>query len=66
MHCLHTLLAQAVKLLAEFWSCSPEDYDSQYAANSKSVRQAGEVVALLAELLPKVRPAQPFRATGGS
>lgn len=52
---LHPILLQAVKLLAEFWSCSPEDYDSQYASNSKSVRQAGEVVALLAELLPKVR-----------
>jgi hypothetical protein len=48
---------QAVMLLAEFWSCSPEDYDSQYANNPKSVRQAGEVVALLAELLPKVRAA---------
>lgn len=46
---------QAVKLLAEFWSNSPEDYDSQYATDAKSVRQAGEVVSLLAELLPKVR-----------
>jgi hypothetical protein len=46
-------------LLAEFWSCSPEDYDSQYANNPKSVRQAGEVVALLADLLPKVRAAVP-------
>jgi hypothetical protein len=53
---------QAAKLLGEFWSCSPEDYDSQYANNSKSVRQAGEVVALLAELLPKVGG----RATAGS
>lgn len=44
-----------MKLLDEFWSCSPEDYDNQYATNSKSVRQAGEVVVLLAELLPKVR-----------
>lgn len=43
-----------MKLLAEFWSCSPEDYDTQYASNAKSVRQAGEVVTLLAELLPKV------------
>jgi len=46
---------QAVKLLAEFWSNSPEDYDSQYATDAKSVRQAGEVVSLLADLLPKVR-----------
>jgi hypothetical protein len=64
-HWLHITPAQAVKLLAEFWSCSPEDYDSQYAANSKSVRQAGEVVALLAELLPKVSPAcEPWALAG--
>lgn len=44
-----------MKLLGDFWSCSPEDYDNQYVTNSKSVRQAGEVVVLLAELLPKVR-----------
>jgi hypothetical protein len=46
---------QAVKLLAEFWSCSPEDYDTQYATDAKSVRQAGDVVVQLAERLPKVR-----------
>lgn len=64
-HWLRTSPSQAVKLLAEFWSCSPEDYDSQYAANSKSVRQAGEVVALLAELLPKVSPAcEPWALAG--
>lgn len=54
MRCV-LLNPQAVMLLAEFWSCSPEDYDTQYANNPKSVRQAGEVVALLADLLPKVR-----------
>lgn len=52
--CADHLTLQAVKLLAEFWSSSPEDYDSQYATNAKSVRQAGDVVVALAELLPKV------------
>jgi hypothetical protein len=46
--------AQAVKLLAEFWAVAPEDYDAQYGANAVSVRLAGDVVVLLAELLPKV------------
>jgi hypothetical protein len=50
---LHTHL-QAVRLLAEFCRTTPEDYDAQYATNQVSVRLAGDVVACLAELQPKV------------
>jgi hypothetical protein len=45
---------QAVRLLAEFCRAAPEDYDAQYATNQVSVRLAGDVVACLAELQPKV------------
>lgn len=45
---------QAVRLLAEFCRTAPEDYDAQYATNQVSVRLAGDVVACLAELQPKV------------
>ncbi|WIA21063.1 hypothetical protein OEZ85_005385 [Tetradesmus obliquus] len=44
----------AVRLLAEFCRTAPEDYDAQYATNQVSVRLAGDVVACLAELQPKV------------
>ncbi|WIA41348.1 hypothetical protein OEZ86_004943 [Tetradesmus obliquus] len=43
-----------VHLLAEFCRTAPEDYDAQYATNQVSVRLAGDVVACLAELQPKV------------
>lgn len=45
---------QGVMLLARFTEKSPEDYDAQYAANQGPVRLAGEFVASLAELMPKV------------
>jgi hypothetical protein len=45
---------QAVRLLAEFCRTAPEDYDAQYATNQVSVRLAGDLVACLAELQPKV------------
>jgi hypothetical protein len=47
-------MLQAVRLLAEFCRTAPEDYDAQYATNQVSVRLAGDLVACLAELQPKV------------
>lgn len=41
-------------LLSEFSAVTPEEYDTQYGTNQVSVRLAGDLVAALAELMPKV------------